>query len=402
MIKNLTDVRGIRCWGAHIGIKSSKRDLAIIFSESICDVASVFTQNLVQAECVKISKKNVSDGKAQAIVVNSGNANACTGEQGKKGAEMMAKVLAQELSIKKEDVIVGSTGVIGREFPTEKIVEGIKKNVHRLTNQKIGGSLAASAILTTDTFAKEGYVSFVVDGRKVNMAGIAKGSGMIHPNMATMMAYLVCDISIDQPLLQKVFKEAIDKSFNMISVDGDTSTNDMAFVLCNGLARNKKITKEVDKGYRTFKKNLEKLCLYLAKLIVVDGEGATKMIEYTVLHAPDEAGAKQIVRTIATSSLVKTAIYGRDPNWGRIIAAAGRAGVNFDPDNIDLFVGTKELMQLLEKGRPVKANLTQLKKMMRAATIRIILDLNAGKASATGWGSDLTEEYVKFNAQYTT
>jgi len=402
MIKNLTDVRGIKCWGAHIGIKKAKRDLAIIFSEKQGDVAAVFTQNVFLSECIKITKKHVSDGKAQAFVINSGNANTCTGEQGRKGAEMMAKTLAQELNIKKEDVIVASTGVVGREFPTDIVVEGIKKNVPKLTKQKIGGSLAASAIMTTDTFVKEGYVTFEINGKKINMAGIAKGSGMIHPNMATMLAFICCDISIEQPLLQKTLKEAVDKSFNMISVDGDTSTNDMVVILCNGMAENERIKTENDKGYKIFKDKLEKLCMHLAKLIVSDGEGATKLIEYQVVDAPDDESARKIARTISNSLLVKTAIYGRDPNWGRIIVAAGNAGIDFDPENIDLFIGTKKMVQMLNKSKPVNENLPKLRKMMRAGEIKVLLNLNCGNGKAVAWSCDITEEYVRFNAAYTT
>ena len=402
MLKNLTNVRGIYCWGTHIGIKTQKRDLAIIYSEKVADVGAVFTKNVVLSECVKLSKSQVANGRAQAIVVNSGNANTCTGEQGRQGAEAMAEALAKELKIKKEDVIVGSTGVIGRKFPTKLIVDGIIKNTGRISKQRVASSLAASAIMTTDTFSKEDYQSFVFNGRRINMAGIAKGSGMIHPDMGTMMAFICCDISIDQPLLQKTFKQAADISFNMISVDGDTSTNDMAFILCNGMANNQKITSEEDKGYKVFRRKLEALCLNLAKLIVSEGEGATKMIEYKVVNAPDEESARKIVRTISNSNLVKTAIYGRDPNWGRIIAAAGRAGVNFDPDKIDLFIGTRDDIQLLDKGRPTYIKLTTLKKMMRASEIYIKLSLNSGNASAVGWGSDLSEEYVRFNAAYTT
>ncbi|MBN2521069.1 MAG: bifunctional glutamate N-acetyltransferase/amino-acid acetyltransferase ArgJ [Bacteroidales bacterium] len=402
MIKNITSVRGISCWGAHIGIKASKRDLALIYSKVPAKVGAVFTKNVVLSECVKISKKHIADGIAQAIVVNSGNANTCTGEPGRLGAEAMAETMADKLKIKKEDVIVGSTGVIGRPFPTDIIVEGIKNNIPLLSREQYAGSLAASAILTTDTFTKEGYQSFFIGKKRINMAGFAKGSGMIHPNMGTMLAYIVCDVAIEQKLLQKTFLEAVNKSFNMISVDGDTSTNDMAFVLCNGLAGNREIDNENEKDYKTFKDKLEKLCLHLAKLIVSDGEGATKFIEYKVVGAPDYESARTIVRTISNSSLVKTAIFGRDPNWGRIIAAAGRAGVDFDPDKIDLFIGTRDNIQLLDKGMPTYVKLTKLKKMMRASKIHIKLCLNIGNASAVGWGSDLSEEYVRFNAAYTT
>jgi len=402
MIRNLTNVRGIKCWGAHIGIKSLKRDLAIIYSKVPCKVASVFTRNVVVSECVKLTKKQVADGIAQAIVVNSGNANTCTGEQGRLGAEAMVETLAAELNIKKEDVIVASTGVIGKPFPTDLVVEGIKKNAPRISKNNLAADLAANAILTTDTFSKSGFEAFLLNKKRIHIAGIAKGSGMIHPDMGTMMAFICSDIAIDQQLLQKIFKEAVNKSFNMISIDGDTSTNDMAFVMCNGLAGNKELTDENQKGCRVFKDKLEKLCLHLAKLIVSDGEGATKMIEYKVVNAPDEESARKIVRTISDSSLVKTAIYGRDPNWGRIIAAAGRAGVYFDQDKIDLFIGTRDNIQLLDKGKPTYVKLTQLKKMMRASNIHIKLSLNMGEASAVGWGSDLSEEYVRFNAEYTT
>ena len=402
MIYNLTDVRGIKCWGAHIGIKSLRRDLAIIFSETPADVAALYTRNVVISENIKLTREHLQNGKAQAIVVNSGNANACTGEQGQEGARAMAQTTSELLNIPKEYVVVGSTGVIGREFPTQKVVEGIKKNIPKLTNRKLAGSLAANAILTTDTFSKEGYQSFEINHVKINMAGIAKGSGMIHPDMGTMLAYICCDISIDPELLNKAFKESVDKSFNMITVDGDTSTNDMAVIMCNGLAQNERIVSEEDPDYKMFKFKLDDLCLHLARLIVSDGEGVTKHIEYRVINAPDVESARKIIRTVSDSSLVKTAIYGRDPNWGRIIAAAGRAGVNFDPEKINLYVGDKDPVPLLEAGRPVTKNLSSLKRKMRATSICFILDLNMGKASATGWGTDLTEEYVKFNSAYTT
>lgn len=402
MIRNITDVKGIKCWGAHIGIKSQKRDLAIIYSQTPANVAATFTRNVVVSECIKVNREHIKSGKAQLIVVNSGNANTCTGEQGKNGAEIMARTAAETFKVHPEHVLIGSTGIIGREFPTEKVAEGIKRNAPRITSRKIAGSLAANAILTTDTFSKEGFVSFLAKGKKINMAGIAKGSGMIHPDMGTMMAYIVSDLAINQALLQKALSEAVDKSFNMISVDGDTSTNDMAVVMCNGMAKNQEVNDEHDKTYKIFKSQLERLCIHLAKLIVSDGEGATKTIEYKVTHAADRESARKIVRTISNSSLVKTAIYGRDPNWGRIIAAAGRAGVDFDPDKVDLFIGTKDVIQLLDKGMPVYQSFTKLKMRMKASFIRVTINLNMGNAQATGWGTDLTEEYVRFNSLYTT
>lgn len=236
MVNNIADVKGFKCWGAHIGIKSKRRDLALIFSTIPANAAAVFTKNVVVAEPLKISREHVKDGILQAIVVNSGNANACTGEQGHLGAIKMAEVSAESLGVKVEDVLIGSTGVIGEPFPTEKVVQGIKDNAKKLSNTKVAGSLTANAILTTDTFAKEGFTSFRLGKSNINMAGIAKGSGMIHPNMATMFAFIISDIAISSKLLQTALNEVVDKSFNLITVDGDTSTNDMVVVMCNGKA----------------------------------------------------------------------------------------------------------------------------------------------------------------------
>ncbi len=252
MINNITNVRGIKCWGAHIGVKSMRRDLAIIFSEVPASAAATFTQNKVIAEPIKVSKGHIKDGKAQAIVINAGNANACTGQQGYEGALAMARTTAEELNIDEKLVIIASTGLIGEPFPTEEIVNGIKENASKLSDMSSAGSFAANAILTTDTFAKEGFEAFEIDGKTVNIAGIAKGSGMIHPNMATMLGFIISDAAIDPKLLKVATKEAVDKSFNMITVDGDTSTNDMVAVMCNGLAENKMITSKKRSGLQDF------------------------------------------------------------------------------------------------------------------------------------------------------
>ncbi len=401
MVNNIADVKGFKCWGAHIGIKSKRRDLALIFSTIPANAAAVFTKNVVVAEPLKISREHIKDGKLQAIVINSGNANACTGEQGYLGALKMAEVSAESLGVKIEDVLIGSTGVIGEPFPTEKVVQGIKVNTKKLSNTKVAGSLTANAILTTDTFAKEGFTSFRMGKSNINMAGIAKGSGMIHPNMATMFAFIVSDIAISSELLQIALKEVVDKSFNMITVDGDTSTNDMVVVMCNGKAGNKEIN-EKNQDYVKFKLHLEKLCTHLAKLIVTDGEGATKFIEYQVINANKYDDAKQIARTISNSNLVKTAIFGRDPNWGRIVAAAGRAGVNFDPNKINLYVGTHTDVQILKNGQPTEFDKSSLKRKMKSSLIKIIIDLNLGRYGAIAWGSDFSYDYVRINAEYTT
>jgi len=403
MIKNITNVRGIKCWGAHTGIKSMRRDLAIIYSEVPASAAAVFTQNEVVAEPLKVSKRHIADGKAQAIVINAGNANACTGQQGLEGAEAMAETLAKGLGIDKELVIVSSTGVIGDPFPTEDIVKGIEENVEKITNKSNAGSFAANAILTTDTYAKEGFMEFELDGHEVNMGGIAKGSGMIHPNMATMLGFILTDAAIEPGLLQETVKSAVNNSFNMITVDGDTSTNDMVVVLANGMAGNTELTSKDDPGYQVFAQKLEDMMIHLAKLIVSDGEGASKFIEYEVVNAPSHDLARKMARSISGSALVKTAMFGRDPNWGRIICAAGNAGTPFNYEEVDLYLGDEnEQIKVLEKGKPSDYERSYMKRLLRESHICIRLDLNNGNEKATAWGSDLTTDYVMFNSVYTT
>ncbi|UII23522.1 bifunctional glutamate N-acetyltransferase/amino-acid acetyltransferase ArgJ [Fulvivirga ligni] len=403
MIQNITNVKGIKCWGAHTGIKSMRRDLAIIYSEVPCAAAACFTQNKVQAEPVKLSIKHIKDNKAQVIVCNAGNANACTGEQGKKGAEAMAKAVAEGLKIPIEDVIVASTGLIGEPFPTDDIVKGIEENIPKLSNTAKAGSFTANAILTTDTFAKEGFLEFDCDGSKVALGGMAKGSGMIHPNMATMLSFVVTDLHIDEKLLDEAVKYCVDRTFNMITVDGDTSTNDMVVVMANGLAGNKKITQKTDPNYKLFEDKLMQLLTHLAKLIVSDGEGASKFVEYKVAKAKSEDVARTLVRAISDSTLVKTAMFGRDPNWGRIVSACGNAGVPFNYAKADLFIGdNSNLVQVLKKGTPADYDRNYIKKLLRESHIRIQLDLNTGEEESTGWGTDLTTDYVMFNSVYTT
>lgn len=403
MIKNITNVRGFSCWGAHSGVKSLRRDLAIIYSDRPASAAAVFTQNQVQAEPLKISREHLRDGMAQAIVVNAGNANACTGEQGRQGAQAMVEATADELGIDRELVVVASTGVIGEPFPTDDIVKGIRESVPKLSNRSSAGSFAANAILTTDTFAKEGFIEFSVDGREVNMAGIAKGSGMIHPNMATMLAFLVTDVDIEPALLQEVVREAVDDSFNMITVDGDTSTNDMVVVLANGRAGNERLVSKEHQDYKVFRNHLLEMTTHLAKLIVSDGEGSSKFVEYRVEGAPDKATARRLARAISDSSLVKTAMFGRDPNWGRIVSAAGNAGVPFDYTAVDLYLGNeKERVKVLEQGKPVAYDRNFMKKLLRESHLSVKMDMCDGTAQAVAWGSDLTTDYVLFNSVYTT
>lgn len=403
MIKNITNVRGIKCWGAHSGVKSLRRDLAMIYSDVPASAAAVFTQNQVIAEPLKISKEHIKGGKIQAIVVNAGNANACTGQQGYEGAKAMVKTTAEALEIDERSVLVASTGIIGEPFPTDDVVKGIKEIAPKLSSKSNAGSFAANAILTTDTFPKEGFLEFELDGHEINMGGIAKGSGMIHPNMATMLAFIATDVAIEPGLLQKTLREVTDRTFNMITVDGDTSTNDMAVVLANGLAENEPLKSEKDKGYKVFRDKLEEMMRHLCTLIVSDGEGSSKFLEYSVLHAPSDEIARKICRSVSSSTLVKTAMFGRDPNWGRIVCAAGNAGVPFDFEKADLYLGDdKEVIKVLEKGRPLDYDRNYMKRVLRESHIYIKLDLNAGKGEATGWGTDLTTDYVLFNSVYTT
>ncbi|MEQ8626090.1 bifunctional glutamate N-acetyltransferase/amino-acid acetyltransferase ArgJ [Ekhidna sp.] len=405
MIRNITNVRGIKCWGAHTGVKSMRRDLAIMYSEVPAKVSATFTQNLVCAAPVKLSQKHLKEtgGIARAIVVNSGNANAVTGKQGEEGALAMAKATAEELNIDVNQVLISSTGIIGKEFPTDEVVQGIKENVKNLSENSRAGSFAANAILTTDTFAKEGYVEFDIDGNTINIAGIAKGSGMIHPNMATMLAFTFTDINIEQKLLDKAFKEAVNDSFNMITVDGDTSTNDMASIMTTGLADNELITSASDPNYKLFKDKLNELMVYLAKLIISDGEGASKFIEYRLSGAKNKKDARKMVRVVSDSSLVKTAMFGRDPNWGRVLAAMGRSGVKFNTEKVDLYLGNEqESVQMLDQGKPLEFDMNLVKRILKKSEIIIEMKLREGKASAVGWGTDLSTDYVMFNSMYTT
>lgn len=403
MIQNLTNVRGIKCWGAHTGVKSMRRDLAIIYSEMPASAAAVFTRNQVVAEPIKVSRENIADGRAQVIVCNAGNANACTGEQGRKGAEAMVKATAESLDIAESLVLVASTGLIGEPFPTENVVAGIRENIEKLSSDSKAGSFAANAILTTDTFAKEGFQELKLNDQVAYLGGIAKGSGMIHPNMGTMLAFIVTDVAIEPAVLQRALREGTDRSFNMITIDGDTSTNDMVAVLANGLAGNDTIDSETHPLYEPFRQALEKMMIHLGKLIVSDGEGSSKFVEYEVTGAADEEKARKLVRSISSSALVKTAMFGRDPNWGRILCAGGNAGVPFDYERVDLELGTEEdLVCLLKQGVPQSFDRKHMKQLLRESHLKVHLKMHEGDGRAVGWGSDLTTDYVLFNSVYTT
>lgn len=377
--------------------KKGKKDVAIIYSQEKCVAAGVFTTNVVRAACVDISKSHLADGMAQAIVVNSGNANACTGDQGEKDTMAMANLTADLLGLKASDVVVASTGVIGVNMPMDKINLGIKEAASNLSAD--GADCAAQAIMTTDLVPKQIAVEVEIQGKPVRIGAIAKGSGMIHPNMATMLAFITTDVNISSKCLEKLLKESVDLSYNMISVDRDTSTNDMAIVLANGLAQNELIDDENSPAYLTLKEAFSYINTYLAKLIARDGEGATRLIEVKVNNAPDNISARKIARSIVASNLTKAAVFGQDANWGRILAAAGYSGAIFDPTKVDVYLGT---VKMAENGMGLDFDEEEAKLALKEETVVITVDLKAGSNEAVAWGCDLSYDYVRINAAYRT
>ncbi len=388
--------RGFKAAGINCGIRQIKKDLALIYSDEIACAGAVYTQNKFKAAPLWVTEENMvrSGGKLQTILINSGVANACTGEQGLKDAWDTVKYLSENLKIKTEHVAVTSTGKIGEFLPMDKIKNGIKEVVNSLSVK--GGADAAEAILTTDTRKKEIAISFDLNGQEVRIAGIAKGSGMIHPNMATMLAFVTTDIAIENRLLQDTLTEIIGKTFNMVTVDGDTSTNDMVIVLANGMAGNPNII-EKNRDYCRFRDALYIVTEYLAKEIARDGEGATKLIEVEVQNALTDIDAEKIAKAVAGSLLVKAAIYGHDPNWGRIFAAAGYSGAKMDVEKIDLYVKEK----IVSDGQPLPFSKEVVRKYLEeSGEIKIFIDLKIGEGNATAWGCDLTHGYIDINTKY--
>ncbi|MBS3944664.1 MAG: bifunctional glutamate N-acetyltransferase/amino-acid acetyltransferase ArgJ [Melioribacter sp.] len=387
---------GYKSAGIHCGIKKSRKDLALIVSDYPASAAGVFTLNKVQAAPVLLSKKHLLEGeKFYAIIVNSGNANACTGERGYFDAGIMTEQTAELLGIKKEEVLVASTGVIGEPLPMEKIINGIAA----IKNYLVDGDEkdAAEAIMTTDTFYKAESTSFLINGKEVTISGIAKGSGMIHPNMATMLGFVTTDAAIDKELLQEMLKRTVDKTFNRIVVDGDTSTNDMVLMLSNS-ASGVVITKGSD-SQKTFEAELFTLLKKFSIDIVKDGEGATKLVEVKVEGALTEQDAIKAAKTIALSPLVKTAIHGEDANWGRIIAAVGYSGIDFDPAKFEIIInGT----QILQKNYIVTLPNAVANQTLKSELIELVVKLNQGNESANCWTCDFSEDYVKINGSYRT
>ncbi|MBL5981591.1 ornithine acetyltransferase [Petrotoga sp. HWH.PT.55.6.1] len=393
---------GFKVWGIHCGIKKLKKDLGLIYSEKKANASAVFTTNKVKAAPVILSMENIKDNEIQAVIVNSGNANACTGVKGYSDAISMAEKTAQILNLKSEDVFVSSTGVIGVPLPIEKILNGIEsfeKNID-LTNDDLLSF--AQAIMTTDTFPKINSTQVVIGGKKITLTGVAKGSGMIHPNMATMLSFIMTDANISKSALNKALKHSVDNSFNLITVDGDTSTNDTVLILANKQAKNEEITEDSSE-YNLFQKALYEVVENLAKKIVMDGEGATKFFEVQVKNAKTKEDAKLISRSIAKSNLVKTAIHGEDANWGRVLAAAGYSGGNFDPDKVDVwFQSCVGKIQLCQDGHFIDFNEVKAKEILGKKELKIIVDLKDGEESAISWGCDLSYKYVEINGGYRT
>jgi len=389
----VTTPRGFLAGAAYAGIKNKAADcldLGILFSEAPCAAAAVFTANKIKAAPVVLSQRRLQGGRAVAVVVNSGCANACTGEEGMADAEEMAALAARHVGASPDEVLVASTGVIGRRLPMERIKAGIAQ----VTLSADGGHKLARAIMTTDTVPKE----VAVRAGDFSIGGAAKGAGMIHPDLATLLCFLTTDTSVDADYLRQALKEAVTVSFNMVSIDGDTSTNDTVLIMANGRAGGKPVTPG-SRQAEVFQQALNRVCIHLAKAIARDGEGATKLIEVTVSGATSVAEARLAARTIVSSSLVKTAVHGSDPNWGRVVAAAGRSGVAMEGDRVDLSLGH---MSLVEKGRPLAFAKEAAVKILDGSEVAFTLNLNLGNGEATAWGCDLSEDYVKINSDYTT
>ena len=395
--QGVTFAKGFTAAGVKAGIKKSGNlDVAVIYTKTQAAVAGTFTQNKVAAAPVYVSKEVVATGTAHAIVANAGCANACTGQQGLDDAHKMAQIAADELGVNADDVIVGSTGVIGVNLPMDKLEAGIKDAVANLSTD--GSDNAGRAIITTDTHSKSVTCEFELSGKTVRMGAIAKGSGMIRPNMATMLCYITTDIAIDQALLQKAVSGCVEKSFNMISVDGDMSTNDMVIVLANGEANNAKITEE-NADYQIFFDKLMMLCTELAKQIAADGEGASKFLTINVKGAKSFADAKTVGMAIANSPLVKTAFFGEDPNWGRVICAVGYSGADMVPEKTVVKFGG---ITIFANGTGATYDEKALAHVMKEKDIVIDIELNMGQEDATVWSCDLSYEYVKINGEYHT
>ncbi len=393
--------KGFLANGVHCGIRKNriKKDLALIYSEKVASAAAVYTTNLVKGAPLTVTKNNISDGKAQAVICNSGNANTCNAN-GIEIAEKMCSLLADNMKISAADVVVASTGVIGQPLSIEPIAEGIPSLVSGLS--KDGSDAAAEGIMTTDLAKKEISVEFEINGKTCTIGGIAKGSGMIHPNMATMLVFITTDCAISSKMLSKALSTDIQSTFNMLSIDGDTSTNDMVTVLANGMAGNEEITAEGE-DFEIFMKALNSVTVYLCRMIAGDGEGATKLLECKVSGAKDTATAKIAAKSVICSSLLKAAMFGADANWGRVLCAIGYSGADVDVTKIDVsFKSAKGEIAVCKNGAGVEFSEEKAKEILLEKEIEIVISVGTGEGSAVAWGCDLTYDYVKINGDYRT
>lgn len=402
--------KGFTANAVHSGIKRRRYDLTLIYSEAACSAAAVYTRNIVKAAPLLVTEEIIAKNSGiRAVIINSGNANACTGKQGLEDARSMVKEVEKVLGLDVDSVLVASTGVIGVPLPMDRIKEGIAEVVKNLEDTQEAAGRAVDGIMTTDLRKKGIAYEFELNGKTVKIGAIAKGSGMIHPNMGTMLGFITTDCAISNEMLQKALSETTENTYNMLSVDGDTSTNDMVVLLANGLADNNEINCE-NEDYIKFKEVLEKINVYLAKQIVMDGEGATKFLEAEVIGGKTPEDAKKLAKTIISSTLVKTAFFGEDANWGRVLAAMGRSGGEFSPEKVKIeFIAGKndkwedpKPILLMENGTPVPFEEEHAREVLERKFIKIKITLEDGDATATAWGCDLSYEYVRINGEYRT
>ena len=393
----ITTARGFQAGATYAGLKTyaeDKLDLGLVLSEAPCVAAGVFTTNTIKSPSVTVTHEHLAKGTTRGLVVNAGIANTCVGDQGYKDAKEMTVLASKKLGIQPEEVLVCSTGVIGVELPMSLIRTGLES----IDLEAEGGHALALAMMTTDTRPKEAAVSFELDGRRAHIGGVTKGSGMIHPDMATMLAFIATDVAVERDFLDSTLREVADSSFNMVSVDGDTSTNDTLLVMANGLADNRPINSDSSDA-DTFKEALLEVCVSLSRQLARDGEGATKIIVVELVGARDTTDARKAARTITSSNLVKSAVYGADPNWGRIMMALGRSGAATVESKVDLYING---VCIMEEGKPIPFHRDGVVALMGSPEVTIRLNLNLGDGQATAWGCDLTEQYVIINSAYTT
>ena len=398
----VTAAKGFEAAGAEAAIKyQNRKDMAMVYSKVPFKAAGTFTTNVVKAAPVLWDRDIVTNSEyAQAVVVNAGIANACTGKQGLDYCRREAEVTGRLLGIPAEAVLVGSTGVIGMQLPMDRIEAGIAKLVEAKSDTLEAGHTAACSIMTTDTISKEIAVSFELDGKEITVGGMSKGSGMIHPNMCTMLAYITTDMAISKELLQEALSTSVVDTFNMITVDGDTSTNDTCLVMANGMAGNTEVTQKGE-AYDKFFEALNYVCTYLAKKMAGDGEGATKLFEAKVVNARSKEDARTLSRAIVGSNLSKAAIYGCDANFGRFLCAMGYSGAQFDQNDVELFFESENgRLQVFDHGTPIVFDEEKALQIMKADAVTVYVDMHEGEAEATAWGCDLTYDYVKINADY--